>query len=110
MEVSCFFFFFQGYRTRRGYIATQGPLPCTFDDFWRLVYEQNTNIIVMLTKLVERGRVRGGEGREGEREGKGGTGGREREGGRGREGKRREENGKGERREGKVGHESWDSR
>ena len=60
------FLILQGYRTRRGYIATQGPLPCTFDDFWRLVYEQNTNIIVMLTKLVERGRVSGGEGRGGE--------------------------------------------
>ena len=73
------FLILQGYRTRRGYIATQGPLPCTFDDFWRLVYEQNTNIIVMLTKLVERGRVSGGEGRggvdgEGRRGGEGGEG------------------------------------
>ncbi|KAJ7771915.1 hypothetical protein DFH07DRAFT_734172 [Mycena maculata] len=39
--------------TRRRYIATQGPLDATFGDFWTLVWQQNTHIIVMLTREVE---------------------------------------------------------
>uniref|UniRef100_A0A914XWI7 protein-tyrosine-phosphatase n=1 Tax=Panagrolaimus superbus TaxID=310955 RepID=A0A914XWI7_9BILA len=42
-----------GYRRSHAYIATQGPLPETFNDFWRMVWEQNSNIIVMLTNLQE---------------------------------------------------------
>lgn len=40
------------------YIATQGPLPTTSDDFWYMVQEAGSTLIVMLTTLVERGRTK----------------------------------------------------
>lgn len=48
---------FQGYSSRREYIATQGPLPGTMDHFWRMVWEQNVTMVVMLTQLIERGTI-----------------------------------------------------
>ena len=48
----------QGYRYRRAYVVTQGPLPETTEDFWRMLWEHNSTIVVMLTKLRELGRVR----------------------------------------------------
>lgn len=50
--------FIDGYRKRAAYIATQGPLPGTIPDFWRMVWEQQTCSIVMLTKLEERNRLK----------------------------------------------------
>ena len=47
----------QGYTSKREYIATQGPLPSTRDDFWRMLWEQSCRNIVMLTKCQEKGRV-----------------------------------------------------
>ncbi|KAH9370978.1 hypothetical protein HPB48_019095 [Haemaphysalis longicornis] len=40
------------------YIATQGPLPNTTVDFWEMVWEQQCTLVVMLTTLVERGRIK----------------------------------------------------
>lgn len=47
-----------GYNKPNQYIATQGPLPNTVGDFWRMVWEQNSRTIVMMTQLEERGRVK----------------------------------------------------
>lgn len=46
--------------TRKRYIATQGPLPATFVDFWTLVWEQNVHVIVMLTREIENAMVKCG--------------------------------------------------
>ncbi|XP_069702214.1 tyrosine-protein phosphatase Lar isoform X7 [Periplaneta americana] len=48
--------FIDGYRYRAAYIATQGPLLDTTEDFWRMLWEHNSTIVVMLTKLKEMGR------------------------------------------------------
>ncbi|XP_042558943.1 protein tyrosine phosphatase receptor type Db isoform X4 [Clupea harengus] len=50
--------YIDGYRRQNAYIATQGPLPETFCDFWRMVWEQHTANVVMMTKLEEKSRVK----------------------------------------------------
>ncbi|XP_031751428.1 receptor-type tyrosine-protein phosphatase delta isoform X36 [Xenopus tropicalis] len=50
--------YIDGYRKQNAYIATQGPLPETFGDFWRMMWEQRTATIVMMTKLEERSRIK----------------------------------------------------
>lgn len=40
------------------YIATQGPLANTVVDFWRMVQQESSNLIVMLTTVLERGRIK----------------------------------------------------
>ncbi len=38
------------------YIATQGCLPNTITDFWNMIWQENTRVIVMTTKETERGK------------------------------------------------------
>ncbi|XP_055954667.1 receptor-type tyrosine-protein phosphatase beta isoform X2 [Patella vulgata] len=42
-----------GYTKSKEYIATQGPLPDTINDFWRMIWHEKVSIIVMLTSLKE---------------------------------------------------------
>ena len=44
--------FLDGYDKQKAYIATQGPLPDTADDFWRMVWEQNAKVIVMVSTVI----------------------------------------------------------
>nr|NP_001027610.1 tyrosine phosphatase [Ciona intestinalis]BAB00633.1 tyrosine phosphatase [Ciona intestinalis] len=48
--------FIPGNNWTNRYIACQGPLPNTSFDFWEMVWEQKSTLIVMLTTVVERGR------------------------------------------------------
>ncbi|KAK8376280.1 hypothetical protein O3P69_008762 [Scylla paramamosain] len=48
--------FVSGYNSPREFIVTQGPLPSTRDDFWRMCWESNSRAIVMLTRCIEKGR------------------------------------------------------
>ena len=47
----------QSYHERDAFIATQGPKQNTIGDFWRMIFEKEVSTIVMLTPLVDRGRV-----------------------------------------------------
>ncbi|EHK16052.1 uncharacterized protein TRIVIDRAFT_20663, partial [Trichoderma virens Gv29-8] len=45
-------------RSNKRYIASQGPLPATFEDFWSVIWEQDVRVIVMLTAESEGGQLK----------------------------------------------------
>lgn len=56
LSLSCLLL--QGYLCPNEFIATQGPLPSTVADFWRMIWETGTRTVAMLTQCYEKGRVR----------------------------------------------------
>ncbi|XP_053285749.1 receptor-type tyrosine-protein phosphatase C isoform X4 [Pleuronectes platessa] len=50
--------FIDGYKEAKKYIAAQGPKDETLGDFWRMVWEQQSSIIVMVTRCEEGNRVK----------------------------------------------------
>jgi len=46
----------ENYETRN-YIVTQGCLRNTVDDFWKMIWQEDSRIIVMITKLFEKSKV-----------------------------------------------------
>jgi len=55
--IKCTLAFSQGYNHPSAYIAAQGPMPNTFSDFWRMIWEHRLVTVVMLTKCTEAGKV-----------------------------------------------------
>jgi len=49
--------FTQGVKGDNAYIAAQGPLPRTVNDFWRMIWEQETKVIVMACNVIEGSKV-----------------------------------------------------
>ncbi|XP_014873798.1 phosphatidylinositol phosphatase PTPRQ isoform X2 [Poecilia latipinna] len=50
--------FVSGYLCPNEFIATQGPLPSTVADFWRMIWETGSRTVAMLTQCYEKGRIR----------------------------------------------------
>lgn len=42
----------------RAFIATQGPLANTIIDFYRMIWQEHVPVVVMITRLFEKNKVR----------------------------------------------------
>lgn len=52
----CYYYYFY-YHHYHLWLSFEGPLANTINDFWRMVWEQNCRIIVMITNIMEKGKV-----------------------------------------------------
>jgi len=50
--------YLQAKRSHKRYIASQGPLPATFEDFWSVVWDNDVRVVVMLTAESEGGQLK----------------------------------------------------
>ena len=47
----------QGYKQQRAFIIAQGPMQSTARDFWKMIHNRRCGVVVMLSDLVEAGKV-----------------------------------------------------
>ena len=47
----------KGYKKKKAFIITQGPMENTCRDFWKMVYERDSSAIVMLSGIIENDKV-----------------------------------------------------
>ncbi|XP_072044700.1 uncharacterized protein [Amphiura filiformis] len=50
--------YIDGYKKNNAYIASQGPNSATVKDHWRMIWQEGTETIVMVTRLVEVGKIK----------------------------------------------------
>ena len=50
--------FLENSMSEKNYIATQGPIPSTFGDFWKMIWQEDVRMVVMLTAESEGGQVK----------------------------------------------------